>query len=151
MYSSYIFFLFQDRFPHRVIRKYCAEFPVLYSRSLVLTQRIFRSVCLLTSNSSFLLPRPPAGDCKVTFSVCGLRLDSRGDKPGSFLGAARPSREGPTQRGDWRLARRPVYLRHRWQRSLAPGWNMRVRRQPLLRLWTGASGRTRSPGRSWSC
>ena len=107
-----------------------------------------------------VFPSPTTSILSTTFlfllpltSLLLLGPDSSGDKPGAFLGAAQVSR------GDrWRdctgcrlPAYRRVYLSHRWQSLLAPGWNMCVRNTsaaggpPLSR-----QGRAWSPGKETS-
>ena len=53
----HIFILFQS-FLLQVITEYWVEFPVLYSRSLLVTYLIYSSVCMLIPNSWFIPPPP---------------------------------------------------------------------------------------------
>ena len=47
---------FSDSFPIQVITEYWVEFPVLYSRSLLIIYFIYNSVYLLIPNSQFIPP-----------------------------------------------------------------------------------------------
>ena len=112
---------------------------------------------LSTRHGWGLLPSSTTSVLSTTFlfllpliSLLLLGPDSSGDKPGAFLGAVQVSR------GDrWRdctgcrlAACGRVYLSHRWQSLLAPGWTKCVRNAsaaggpPLFR-----QGRAWSPGK----
>ena len=67
---THIFFLFQILFPYRLLQN--IEFPVLYSRSLLVIYFIYSSVCMLIPSSRFI----PSHDVSplVTISLFSISV-----------------------------------------------------------------------------